>query len=179
MLYTDDADAGVRVLVSQKKWAKVKRLMDKLHSFFMASDGLDHNDLYSIMGFVVYMTRNYKPLNPFLIGLHLNIDSWILERDDEGSRIIQAEVDAIQESEDEDGMEEDPLVKVQKPPGLIKAVPRFIANVEAMIQLTEAEDPPLRRVRASKKMTFFTAMETRQVVALYGALTLETVCDMS
>jgi hypothetical protein len=37
-------------------------------------------------------------------------------------------------------MEGAPLLEGQKPPGLVKAVPRFLANVDVMIQLMEAED---------------------------------------
>jgi hypothetical protein len=31
MVYTDDSAAGVRILVSRKKWAKAKRLLVMLH----------------------------------------------------------------------------------------------------------------------------------------------------
>jgi hypothetical protein len=37
MVYTDDAEAGVRVLVSRKKWAKAKQLLATLHGLVLAS----------------------------------------------------------------------------------------------------------------------------------------------
>jgi hypothetical protein len=37
MVYTDDAEAGVRVMVSRKKWAKAKRLLATLHGLVLAS----------------------------------------------------------------------------------------------------------------------------------------------
>jgi hypothetical protein len=37
MLYTDDGEAGVRMLVSRKKWANAKRLLAMLHGLVLAS----------------------------------------------------------------------------------------------------------------------------------------------
>jgi hypothetical protein len=45
MVYTDDAEAGVRVLVSRKKWAKVKQLLATLHGLVLASEWVDHKVL--------------------------------------------------------------------------------------------------------------------------------------
>jgi hypothetical protein len=42
MVYTDDTEAGVRVLVSRKKWAKAKRLLAALHILVLASEWVDH-----------------------------------------------------------------------------------------------------------------------------------------
>jgi hypothetical protein len=55
MVYTDDAEAGVRILVSRKKWAKAKRLLATLHGLTMASEWVDHNMLAIIRGFLVYV----------------------------------------------------------------------------------------------------------------------------
>jgi hypothetical protein len=45
MVYTDEAEAGVRVLVSRKKWAKAKQLLATLHGLVFASDWVYHKVL--------------------------------------------------------------------------------------------------------------------------------------
>jgi hypothetical protein len=87
MVYTDDAEAGVRVLVSRKKWAKAKQLLATLHGLVLASEWVDHKVLERIRGFLVYVARTYKPLTPFLMGLHMTIDGWRPGRDEEGWRL--------------------------------------------------------------------------------------------
>jgi hypothetical protein len=37
MVYTDDSAAGVRILVSRKKWAKAKRLLATLYELVLAA----------------------------------------------------------------------------------------------------------------------------------------------
>jgi hypothetical protein len=90
----------VRLLVSRKKWAKAKRLLATLHELVMASEWVDHKVLEIIGGFLVYVSRTYRPLTPFLMGLHMSIDGWRSGRDEEGWRLREAEVNASRDSED-------------------------------------------------------------------------------
>jgi hypothetical protein len=83
MVYTDDAEAGVRVLVSRKKWAKANQLLTTLHGLVLASEWVDHKVLERIRDFLVYVARTYTPLTPFLMGLHMTIDGWRPGRDEE------------------------------------------------------------------------------------------------
>jgi hypothetical protein len=57
MVYTDDSSAGVRILVSRKKWAKAKRLLATLHGLVLASEWVDHKVLERIRGLLVYVAR--------------------------------------------------------------------------------------------------------------------------
>jgi hypothetical protein len=84
MIYTDDEEAGVRVLVVRKKWCKAKRLLAKLAELLRESEKVDHKVLERIWGFLVYVARTYKPMAPFLLVFHLTIDSWRPGRDEEG-----------------------------------------------------------------------------------------------
>jgi hypothetical protein len=152
MVYTDDAEAGVRVLVSIEKWAKANQLVATLYGLVLASEWVDHKVLERIRGFLVYVAHTYKPLTPFLMGLHITIDGWRPGRDEEGWRLREAERAAIRESDEEGGSEEPPPVGLIQPPNLVKAVTRLLPDLEVMIMLTKAEDPPLRRVRAKSKI---------------------------
>jgi hypothetical protein len=152
MVYTDDSSAGVRILVSRKKWAKAKRLLATLHELVVASEWVDHKVLIIIRGFLIYVAQTYKPLTPLLMGLHMSIDGWRPGRDDEGWRLRQAEVEAsrdLEEKSDEEGLNPS---GTNIPPGQVKAVPRLLPDLKVMMELTAAEDPPLRRVRDRSKV---------------------------
>jgi hypothetical protein len=151
MIYTDGEEAELRVLVARKKRCKAKRILAKLDVLLKESEMVDHKVLESTRGFLVYVARTYKPMDPFILGFHLTIDSWRPGRDEEGWRLRQAEVEASLESDDESEIEEGQGGEDGAPPRLILAVPRIRDNLKVSIQLREAEAPPLRRVRASRK----------------------------
>jgi hypothetical protein len=120
MVYTDYSAAGVRIMVSRKKWVKAKRLLVTLHQLVLASEWVGHKVLEIIRGFLVYVARTYKPLTPFLMGLHMSTDGWRPGRDDEGWRLRQAEVESRRDS-DKEGDDErlNPSGKIL-PPGQVK-----------------------------------------------------------
>jgi hypothetical protein len=104
--------------------------------------------LERIIGFLVYVDRTYKPLTPFLMGLHKSIYRWIPGRHEEGWGLRQAEVEARRDSdEDSDDEELTPLGK-DLPPVQVKAAHRLLPDFKVMMELTETEDRPLRRVQA-------------------------------
>jgi hypothetical protein len=152
MVYTDDSAAGVRILVSRKKWAKAKRLLATLQELVLASEWVDHKVLEIIRGFLVYVAHTYKPLTPFLMGLHMSIDGWRPGRDDEGWRLRQAEVEASRDSDNDGDDEGINPSGTTLPTGQVKAVPRLLPDLKVMMELTAAEDPPRRRVRARRKV---------------------------
>jgi hypothetical protein len=116
----------------------------------MESEMVDHNELERTRGFLVYVASTYKPLTTFLPGLHLTIDSWRPGRDEEGWWLRQVEVDASMGSdEDSDGGWE--KADAATPPRLVEGVPRLWDYLDVRIQLTGAEAPLLRWVRASRK----------------------------
>jgi hypothetical protein len=94
MVYTDDVETGVRVLVSRKKWVKAKRLLVTLYGIVLASDWVDSKMLERTRGFLEYVARMYTLLTYFLMGLFMSIDGWKLGREKEGWSLRQAEVDA-------------------------------------------------------------------------------------
>jgi hypothetical protein len=151
MIYTDDEEAGVRVLVVRKKWCKAKRLLTKLDELLMESDMVDQKMLEMTRGFLVYVASTYKPMDPFLLGFHLTIESWRPGRDEEGWWLRKSKVEAIFELDDERDIEEGKGGEEGAPPRIVLAVPRLRDDLKVLIQLTEAEAPPLRRARESRK----------------------------
>jgi hypothetical protein len=60
---------------------------------------LDHKDLLSDRGFLVYVTRSYPGMIPYLKGFHLNIEMWRGNRDAEGWK-LPSKVLAAQDKRD-------------------------------------------------------------------------------
>ena len=48
---------------------------------------LPRKALEKARGFLIYVGRTYRWMNPYLKGLHLTIDGWRPDRDEEGYRI--------------------------------------------------------------------------------------------
>jgi hypothetical protein len=88
---------------------------------------------------------------PFLLGFHLTIGSSRPGWDKEGWRLRQAEVEASLESDDESKIEEGKGGEDGAPPRMVLSKPRLRDDLKVLLQLTEAEAPPLRRVQASRK----------------------------
>ena len=64
-------------MVSQEIWNKTQRTIAELTSMDLEdSEGMYQYRMESIRGFLVYFSRTYRDMNPYLKGLHLTLDSW-------------------------------------------------------------------------------------------------------
>jgi hypothetical protein len=77
---------SVSVFVSQEKWDKTKaQVGDILEELVRSPDGmLGHKALERKRGFLIYVTRTYISMVPYLKGIHLTLDSWRKGRDEDG-----------------------------------------------------------------------------------------------
>ena len=79
---------GVCQLVSEDKWDKLKAILFKWSGRLEAGNTLlSHSELLSDRGFLVYVTRTYPPMMPYLKGFHLTIEMWRGGRDSEGWKL--------------------------------------------------------------------------------------------
>jgi hypothetical protein len=79
--------AGVHVLVSQEKWDRTKAQLADLRKMLEKNPNkMCRRRLEEIRGFLVYVTRTYIGLAPYLIGIHMMIDGRRTGRDAEGWR---------------------------------------------------------------------------------------------
>jgi hypothetical protein len=69
MIFLHQLD-GVKVLVNQEKWDKTKRLLTALTCELAKGDWLNFWYLESARGFMIYVSRTYRPMVPFLLGIH-------------------------------------------------------------------------------------------------------------
>lgn len=169
-------EGSVWVYVSQEKWDKAKRIVretcQELENFHKGLlTGLNHKTLEKGRGFLVYFTRTYTSLTPYLKGIHLTLDSWREGRDAEGWKLggrqskkasIDCRSDHESDTEFDDGGE--PLGSDENvgntiskspsgyipPPTKVIPVPRLHDDLIALKAFLDAEKPPWRLVRGNQ-----------------------------
>jgi hypothetical protein len=78
-------DAEVSVLLPQAKWDKLKTSIGELlEMLFSDSKRLNRKRLEQIRGFLIHAVQTYPTMKPYLMGLHMTIDGWRPNRDEEG-----------------------------------------------------------------------------------------------
>jgi hypothetical protein len=101
---------------------------------------LPHKQAERIRGFLIYVSRTYKSMVPYLKGLHLTLDFWRPNRDEEGWRGKQ-NLDPEEASAFFIGNN-------KKAPRFVKIAPRLKADVQVLMDLTAFQEPPAINVRA-------------------------------
>jgi hypothetical protein len=148
-----DEEKGVMILTSQEKWDRMKEICRHWLEIVAAGEtALDFKKLQSDRGFMVYATRPYPAMKPYLKGFHLSLEMWRGDRDAEGWKIKDKSTrDPDDEEDDEEAILAGLGTHVGPPSGITCAVPRFRSDLEAILVLA-ASPTPLKRVVRSKKM---------------------------
>ena len=98
---------------------------------------LPHKQSERIRGFLIYVSRTYRAMVPYLKGLHLTLDFWRPDRDEEGWRAFGHEGLAV------------PTPPVMsKAPRFVKIAPRLQSDLRVLMDLTAFDEPPAITVRA-------------------------------
>ncbi len=73
----------------EEKWERMKGILNKWwkHVAVNAMPELSHKELLPDWGFLVYITRTYPAMVPYLRGFHLTIKMWRGRRDAEGWKV--------------------------------------------------------------------------------------------
>jgi hypothetical protein len=83
-----EEDCGVVVLTSQEKWDRMKAICYYwLHELNQGVTNLEFKYLRSDRGFVVYVTRAYPCMKPYLKGFHLSMEMWRGSWDSKGWKL--------------------------------------------------------------------------------------------
>ncbi len=156
------------VLTSVEKWVKLKTILAKWWDRLTPTSGkepqkLSHKELLSDRGFLVYVTRTYPAMIPYLNGFHLTIEMWRGGRDAEGWKLPAGDEDSLEELEDEDAARVRHQAKLKQgdagvyapKDGLTTPVPRLKDNVAALIRLSNFKLPPMQVVRPSQVVQVF------------------------
>lgn len=106
MVYVDSKHVGV--YIDQTKWTKTKEHIRWIKDQIMACDkitevkvekdyGVDRKELERRRGFLVYVSRTYPAMTPYLKGIHQTLDGWREGRDEDGWRLTISEMKAVKE----------------------------------------------------------------------------------
>ncbi len=152
-------------MTSKEKWAKMRGILEKWRAALLTlTPTFSHKELLSNQGFLVYVTRTYPAMVPYLKGFHLTIEMWRGGCDFEGWKLKASNVSYLgEDAPAPDGMEDEDkaaanhriLIKLDAghaytpEDGLTTPVPRFRNNINALLQLTNFDLPPLRVVRTA------------------------------
>lgn len=106
-----------------------------IHQHLESESLLCRSTLESYRGTLVYISRTYPSITPYLKGIHLTIDSWYPHRDNEGWKLPATE--RIM-----------PMAAAHPhPPTHVKAVPRLASNGAALLTLFQPDSPTLHPAR--------------------------------
>ena len=130
---------GVCVLTSREKWTKMKGILRKWEKALATiSPQLSHKELMSDWGFLVYVTRTYPAMVPYLKGFHLTIEMWRGGRDPDGWKSEEAEdcstdlLDSMVTAADEDELTTAGNEHAPKD-GFTTPAPQFTDNIKAAV----------------------------------------------
>lgn len=87
--------------------------------------------LESATGFLVYVGLTYHMMVPYFKGLHLTLNSWRPNRDEEGWKLTHTDINGDHGD----------------PPDYVNAAPRLIDDIKALMELTRFAHPPKIPVR--------------------------------
>ncbi len=161
-------DNCVWVYVSQAKWDKAKSFVTELSrqvnltnsGSLNLKQGIDFKFLEKGRGFLVYFSRTYPSIVPYLKGIHLTLDSWRPNRDSEGWKIKSTstkECDsssyALEEFDHEDfaiGSSTHSGSSAVDHPAEVFPVRRLGLDLLALRTFLSTETPPWRFVRGGR-----------------------------
>eukprot|EP00804_Cyclotella_cryptica_P009181 CCRYP_003237-RA/>CCRYP_003237-RA protein AED:0.49 eAED:0.30 QI:0/0/0/0.75/1/1/4/0/697 len=151
-------DKGVCVLTSEEKWRKMKDILKYWSDVVQSGETrLDHKRLLSDRGFLVYVTRAYPPLIPYVKGFHLTAEMWRGNRDADGWKLPPEKMTDKMEMDDGVVIERDEdeaaaaysmrkllsskTVLHAPMDGVTQPAPRLMDNLKALIKLTSSALP--------------------------------------
>ncbi len=148
---------AVTVLISLERWLKVQSIIQWIQDQALLPDGIEHKQLERFRGILVYVSRTYPAMVPYLKGIHLTLDSWRPWRRSDGWKMTSTEMRAYHIEKGWDDIDPPSPHSLDKPPQRVKPVPRLTSDLVALQQLTSSATPPKRLARP-----------TSSTVALYG-----------
>ena len=155
---------GVHVLISLERWEKTKTILASIKVELSESGTLHFKNLESWRGYLIYVARTYPAMRPYLKGLHQTLDSWRANRGKDGWKLSYRELKLIKQrkrTQDRQWemnlarrgteVEVEPVIAcegAESAPDRVSPAPRLRDDLDALMHLTEAEEPPKRCVRA-------------------------------
>jgi hypothetical protein len=148
---TQTPNDAIIISCTQEIWSKARAYVQEIMEKVEQGVPLNFKTLERQRGFLVYVTRTYPSLVPYLKGIHLTLDSWRPGRDQEGCRSSYGQKSTHM-------LELDEMVKEGvNHPDTVLPVPRLRDDLQGLLTLLQFETPPRRAIRSAGVM-----------LALYG-----------
>jgi hypothetical protein len=113
----------------------------EVHKGWIERKGLERK-----RGFLLYVTRTFPSMVPYLKGFHLTLDGWRGGRDNDGWKYLGKETRELQEQGEPTGVE-----PPTEAPKRVQAKARLVeCDLPALTELLEEETPPKRVIRSKK-----------------------------
>lgn len=136
---------AVTVSVTQDRWTKAVDIISWIAESIKHSADIEFKKLESYRGYLVYLSRTYPILTPYLKGIHLTLDSWRPWRKSDGWKLTLSEIRlALEEKGQETGT---CAGSGEKAPSRVGWVPRLKDDIRALEMFMSSETPPKRLVR--------------------------------
>jgi hypothetical protein len=133
---------GVGVACIPDKWKKAQGLVKALQQELAENTTIAFKPLEKMRGFLVHLQRTYPVITPFLKGLHLTLDGWRPNRDEELWAIPHMHNSAIE-----------PLNNLRpQAPERVRPAPRLSDDLTCLDVLFASSEPPVRTVRAARRL---------------------------
>jgi hypothetical protein len=149
------------VMTTQDKWDKAREQLAWVQSNIRNPKGMDGKTLKSIRGFLVYVSRTYPSMIPYLKGIHATIDSWRSGRDADGWKLKKRKesggdpASSPEEFDELDVVDIDPALGLVGDcvgePTLVFPVARLHGDLSCLLELTASDTPPKRVVRMTSQ----------------------------
>jgi hypothetical protein len=120
------------VSFTQEKWDCARAYLYEIQTILDHDNVFDFKTLEKQRGFLVYVTRTYPALVPFLKGIHLTVDSWHPNRDSDGWR-LSGELAAH--------TGDDAAWSYDQHPETVQGVPHLRSDITSLLLLFSAPRP--------------------------------------
>ena len=169
-------DQGLWVYISQDKWNRSQDIVATWLNRIEHKENLEFKALERDRGFLVYVSRTYTAMVPFLKGFHLTLESWRSNRDEEGWKIedecmLDHNVETLETVQEVD-------TSLQS----IQPVPRFVDDLRVLQKMLDGVKPVRRCVRPKKILNlwygFGDASGSGFGASIYGGEKVEYRCGI-
>ena len=135
-------DGVISISITSERWCKARTMVHWISEAMETGDTIEFKTLEKYRGYLVYISRTYPIMTPYLKGIHLTLDSWRPWRRDDGWKMTMAE---IREARDETPGDDDVVglgeVGTSKAPSHVKWVPRLPHDVKALALFLSPSEP--------------------------------------
>jgi hypothetical protein len=91
IVYTDQG--LMRKLIAQVKWDKAKEFLERTRDAYVDGTDIRRGEFLSGTGFLLHIAQTYEFMQPYLKGFHLAAEAWRENRDDEGWKQVNRNLD--------------------------------------------------------------------------------------